>query len=79
MVLPNPIASIVLQDVRRAALYLEELGDVDTTNTCEKAVARQHAVRLWAVSQAVERLVVAVEQMIVLDRSSRAWSEGGES
>lgn len=76
MILPNGIAPFVLEDLRRAALYLEELGDADTTNTRDQASARQHAVRLWAASQAVERLVVAVEQLILTERSRASWGNG---
>ena len=78
--LPNPIAALMLEDLRRAAVYLEELGaapaDWARANT---ATARAHATRLWSASQAVERLVIAVEQIVVLERSRRAYEGPGES
>lgn len=75
-VLPNPIAALMLEDLRGAAYYLEQLvGGV----TMDAAVARRHALRLWSASQAVERLVVAVEQLIVQERSRRTYEGTGES
>lgn len=76
MILPNGIASFVLEDIRRAAFYLEELGDAETAPPRDQAAARQHATRLWAASQAVERLVVAVEQLILTERSRASWGNG---
>jgi len=70
--LPNPIASLMLEDLRRAALYLDELAD-EPSPPVNAATAHAHAVRLWSASQAVERLVVAVEQLIVNERSRRVW------
>jgi len=70
--LPNPIASLMLEDLRRAALYLDELAD-EHHPPVHPATAHAHAVRLWAASQAVERLVIAVEQLIVNERSRRTW------
>jgi len=78
-ILPNPIASLMLDDLRRAAIYLEELSDADDTRPRDQAAARQHAIRLWAASQAVERLVVAVEQIVVSERSRMAWGNGDRS
>jgi len=77
MVLPNPIASLVLEDIRRAAVYLDELAD-EPHPPVNAATAHGHAVRLWSASQAVERIVIAVEQLIVNERSRRTW-EAGES
>jgi hypothetical protein len=71
--LPNPIAALMLEDLRRAASYLDELAYALPPNTRASATAHQHAVRLWAASQAVERLVVAVEQIIVNECSRRIW------
>jgi hypothetical protein len=73
--LPNPIAALMLEDLRRAALYLDELAD-EPHPPVNAGTAHAHAVRLWAASQAVERLVVAVEQLIVAESSRRAW--GGD-
>jgi hypothetical protein len=68
-VLPHPIAELLLEDLRRAALYLDELGAGPARDA---ATARNHATRLWAASQAVERLVVAVEGIVVQERARRA-------
>jgi hypothetical protein len=70
--LPHPIASLMLEDLRRAAYYLDGLAD-EPDARLDAALAHAHAVRLWAVSQAMERLVVAVEQLIVNERSRRVW------
>jgi hypothetical protein len=78
MVLPNPIASLVLEDLRRAACYLDELAD-EPNPTVNAATAHGHAVRLWSASQAVERLVVAVEQLVVMERSRLAWGQSRET
>ena len=60
----------MLDDLRRAAVYLEELPDQD---------ARQRAIRLWSAAQAVERMMVAIEQVIVAERSRRTWDGNGNA
>jgi hypothetical protein len=69
----HPIARVMLDDLRRAAAYFDELGDVETP-PLTPALARDHARRLWAASQMVERLVVAVEQAIIQGELTRPWS-----
>jgi hypothetical protein len=73
-VLPNPIASLMLEDLRRAAVFLDELADAPNAPSYA-SIAHAHAVRLWAASQAVERLAAAVEQIVIHERSRRAWNE----
>jgi len=75
--LPNPIASLVLEDLRAAAMYLETLGDAPNTVGRVALDARRHANRLWNASQAFERLVIAVEQLVVQDRSRRSYEGNG--
>jgi hypothetical protein len=76
--IPNPIAALMLDDLRRAAAYLEEIGEVNKNGPIAME-ARNHAMRLWAASQVVERLIVGVEQLIIQERS-RVMQEGsGES
>jgi hypothetical protein len=69
----HPVARVMLDDLRRAAAYFDELGDVETP-PLTPALARDHARRLWAASQMVERLVVAVEQAIIQGELRRPWS-----
>jgi hypothetical protein len=74
----NPIASLMLEDLQRAAAYLEEIGEVNANGPIARE-ARGHAVRLWSASQVVERLILGVEQLIVQERSRRTYEESGES
>lgn len=69
--LPNPIASLMLEDLRLAADYLEQVG---AGVMIDPATARRHALRLWSASQGVERLLVAVEQLLVQERARRGES-----
>jgi hypothetical protein len=62
-ILPPPIPSFLLDDVREAAQYLEELGEAPDTRVRDIHMAHKHSRRLWSAAQAVERLLFAVEQM----------------
>jgi hypothetical protein len=82
--LPSPIASLMLEDLRRAASYLDDLAarspevvPSKQTRISDAGTARAHAMRLWSASQAVERLVIGIEQMLTLERSRQAWTEDG--
>ena len=66
--LPDPIPSLVLEDLRQAAQYLEELAVAPDTRVQAAILARRHAARLWSASQAVERLMAAVEPMVSRER-----------
>jgi hypothetical protein len=68
----HPIARVMLDDLRRAAAYFDELGDVETP-PLTPALARDHARRLWAASQMVERLVGIVELLVRQDALDRPW------
>jgi hypothetical protein len=68
----QPIAKLLLEDLRGAASYLEELGDGPAATA---AIAREHARRLWSASQAVERLI---EHLVLAAQARRAY-EGRES
>ena len=46
----------MLEDLRRAATFLEAISSPAPVSCAE---ARQHAVRLWAASQGVERLIMS--------------------
>jgi hypothetical protein len=76
--IPNPIAALMLEDLRGAAAYLEEIGEVNANGPIARE-ARAHAIRLWAASQVVERLIVGVEQLIIQERSRVMRDGSGES
>ena len=69
----EPIATAMLDDLRRAATYLEALSYAPGTETDDATIARAHAVRLWAASQAVERLAIEVGHVIVQEHARRIW------
>ena len=62
-ILPSPIPSMLLEDLREAAQYLDELGDAPDTRPRDIHMTHKHARRLWSAAQAVERLLFAVEQL----------------
>lgn len=62
-ILPTPIPSLLLEDLREAAHYLEELGAAPETRPRDVHMARKHSLRLWSAAQAVERMLFAVEQL----------------
>jgi hypothetical protein len=74
----NPIASLMLDDLRRAAAFLDELAAeyTDARRDQRSATAHAHAVRLWSATQAVERLTIAVENLIMVERSRHAYGNG---
>jgi hypothetical protein len=53
--LPKQITPLVLEDLRQAAQYLEELADAPNTLGRDALLARRYAAKLWSASQAVER------------------------
>jgi hypothetical protein len=54
--LPPVIAPVLLTDLRAAASFLDEIAEEASWPNTSRA-AHQHAVRLWAAVQAVERLL----------------------
>jgi hypothetical protein len=74
----DPIASLMLDDLRRAASFLDELADeyADARRDQRSSDAHAHAVRLWSATQVVERLTIAVEQIIRGEQSRRAYGNG---
>jgi hypothetical protein len=72
---PNPIAELMLEDLRRVALFLDELGAAPDVARVHPATARAHATRLWSVTQGVERLLFAVQQLIIVQAGRRGVGE----
>jgi hypothetical protein len=62
----DPLAQVVvrlmLDDVSRAGMFLEHLAYTPDLPTIDQVNARAHATRLWAVHQAIERLMRQIER-----------------
>jgi hypothetical protein len=69
----HPIATLMLEDLRAAARYLDQLTDEPPPH--DRHAAHIHAVRLWAAVDAVERLVIGIEALLVQEHAERRERE----